>query len=97
MFRPTRAADESELYWQDALRAHTLTGLLTPLALVALLAISVCGVTLDDAASQGAADAGQVGPAWSLALLIAGYVVPLVIVVTLLIVGAVGWLIDRSG
>ncbi|WP_181010068.1 hypothetical protein [Ornithinimicrobium sufpigmenti] len=81
---PQPAADESELYWQDALRAHTLTGLLTPLALVALLAISVCGVTLDDAASQVAADAGQVGPAWSLALLIAGYVVPLVIVVTLL-------------
>lgn len=81
---PQPAADQTELYWQDALRAHTLTGLLTPLALVALLGISVCGVALDAAASQAAAEAGQVGPVWSLALLIIGYAVPLAIVVTLL-------------
>lgn len=81
---PQPAVDQTELYWQDALRAHTLTRLLTPLALVALLGIGVCGVSLDAAASQAAVEAGQVGPAWSLALLVAGYVVPLAVVVTLL-------------
>lgn len=82
---PQPAADETELYWQDALRAHTLNGLLLPLALVALLGFSVCGAVLDDAASRVAAEAGQVGPAWTMALLVAGYAVPFAIIVTLLV------------
>lgn len=93
---PQPAVDETELYWQDALRAHTLTGLLTPLALVALLGIGICGVALDAAASQAAAEAGQVGPAWSLALLVAGYVVPVAVVVTVLATSP-WWVRPRAG
>ncbi|QFG68092.1 hypothetical protein [Ornithinimicrobium pratense] len=81
---PQPAADVTELYWQDALRANTLTGLLMPLVIVALLGLSVCGAALDEAATRVATEAGQVGPAWSMALLVAGYVLPFVIVVTLL-------------
>ena len=89
---PQPARDTGELYWQDALRADTLSTLTVPPALVSLLAVTVSGATLDDAASAAAIASGQVGPTWSLWLLIAGYVMPF-----LLIAGFVGAVAAISG
>lgn len=89
---PQPARDEVELYWQDAVRAQTLNSLSVTTPLVALFALIVCGGILDDAASAAAIAAGEVGPQWSLWLLVAGYLVPVV-----LLVGAVAVLIARHG
>ena len=80
------ARDEVELYWQDAVRASTLLSLTTPSALVGLLGLVVSGAVLDDAASAAAAASGQIGPGWSLWLLIAGYALPFVLVIVAVIV-----------
>ncbi|WP_109471887.1 hypothetical protein [Ornithinimicrobium cavernae] len=77
---PQPARDEAELYWQDAVRAQTLTSLSVAAPFVGLFALVICGSVLDDAASTAAVAAGQVGPAWSLWLLIAGYVLPFALV-----------------
>lgn len=78
---PQPARDEAELYWQDAVRAQTLSSLALAAPLVSLLSLIVCGSVLDDAASAAATAAGQAGPGWSLALLVAGYVLPFVLVI----------------
>lgn len=77
---PQPARDQRELYWQDALRADTLSTLAVQPALVSLLALVVSGTTLDAAASEAATASGQLGPAWTSSLLIAGYVLPLALV-----------------
>lgn len=76
---PQPARDEAELYWQDAVRAETLSSLSVAAPLVSLLALIACGGVLDDAASAAAEAAGRIGPDWSLALLIAGYLAPVVL------------------
>ena len=88
---PQPARDESELYWQDALRAQTLSSLLTPTPLVAIVGLVVCGSVLDAAASLAATARGTVGPGWSLAVLVAGYGVPFVLVTFGLVVMAGPW------
>ncbi|NLG22729.1 MAG: hypothetical protein GX555_15020 [Actinomycetales bacterium] len=85
---PQPARDETELYWQDAIRAQTLSSLVVVTPCVGLFALVVCGSVLDDAASTAATAAGQVGPAWSLAVLIAGYLLPFALVVAALVVAA---------
>lgn len=77
---PQPARDEAELYWQDAIRAETLTSLSVAAPMVSLVALVVCGDVLDHAASVAAIAAGATGPAWSLAVLIAGYLLPVVLV-----------------
>lgn len=83
---PQPARDETELYWQDAVRAQTLSSLTVTVPFISLLALMVCGTVLDDAASAAARAAGQVGPTWSLVLLIAGYAIPVVMAITILVV-----------
>src|SRR5690625_957110 len=82
---PQPARDETELFWQDALRATTLTSLTVPPALVGLLALTVCGTVLDDAASAAATASGAIGPDWSLWLLVAGYTAPVVLLLGALV------------
>jgi hypothetical protein len=82
---PQRARDEADLFWQDLLRASTLSALTSPPALVALFAMILCASVLDDAASVVAHAAGQVGPAWTLWLLVVGYVVPPMLTVVALV------------
>lgn len=77
---PQPARDETELYWQDAVRAQTLSSLVVATPFVGLFALVVCGSVLDDAASTAAVAAGQVGPQWSLWLLVIGYLLPFVLV-----------------
>ena len=74
--------------WQDAVRAQTLSSLSVTAPLVSLLALIVCGGVLDNAASQVALATGQVGPWWSLSLLVAGYSIPFVLAVVALVVAA---------
>lgn len=76
---PQPARDEVELYWQDAVRANTLSSLTVPPALVGLLAVVVSGAVLDDAASTAAVASGRLAPAWTTWLLVAGYVLPFVV------------------
>lgn len=76
---PQPARNEVDLFWQDLVRASTLSSVVFPPALVAVFALVVCGSVLDDAASVAAQAQGQVGPGWSLWLLVAGYVVPLLL------------------
>lgn len=78
---PQPARDEAELYWQDAVRANTLSSLTVPPALVGLLALVVSGAVLDDAASAVAVATGQVGPTWTTWLLVTGYVLPFLVLV----------------
>src|SRR5699024_1214156 len=78
---PQPARDETELYWQDAVRASTLSSLTVPPALVGLLALVVTGAVLDDSASTAAVASGEVGPAWSLWLLVGGYVLPFALLI----------------
>lgn len=78
---PQPARDETELYWQDAVRAQTLSSLTVTTPFVGLFALVVCGGVLDDAASTAAVAAGQIGPEWSLWVLIAGYFIPFVLVI----------------
>lgn len=85
---PQPARDEAELFWQDAVRANTLTSLTVPPALVGLLALVVTGAVLDDAASAAAVTNGEVGPEWSLWLLIGGYALPFMLLVVALLVAA---------
>lgn len=87
---PQPARDEAELYWQDAFRAETLSSLSLAAPLVSLLALVVGGSVLDDAASAAAVAAGQTGPAWSLALLIGGYLAPFVLVGVAVLVTSAG-------
>lgn len=83
---PQPARDETELYWQDAVRAQTLSSLNVTALFISLLALVVCGNVLDSAASQAALAVGQIGPGWSLAVLIAGYTIPFVLAVAALTV-----------
>ena len=85
---PQPARDETELYWQDAVRAQTLSSLAVATPFVGLFALVVCGSVLDDAASTAAVSVGQVGPAWSLWLLVAGYLLPFVLVLSTVFVTA---------
>lgn len=85
---PQPSRDETELYWQDAVRAQTLASLSVTTPFVSLLALIVCGSVLDNAASQVAVATGQVGPWWSTALLIAGYTIPFVLAIVALAVAA---------
>lgn len=85
------ARDEHELYWQDAVRAQTLSSLVAPTPLVGVLALVVCGTVLDDAASAAAVAQGAVGPGWSLAILLSGYALPFVLVVLGLLVTIGPW------
>lgn len=78
---PQPARDEDELFWQDIIRGRLIAALIAPVALVSLFAVLVSGTLLDAAASAAVAGTDQVGPAWSLWLLIAGYLVPVVVVV----------------
>lgn len=57
---------------------------------VSLLVVS--GAALDAAASTAAVASGQVGPAWSIGLLIGGYLLPF-----LLIIGALAVAVARGG
>lgn len=77
---PQPARDESELYWQDALRAETLSALSLAAPLLSLLALAATGSVLDDAASAAAVAAGRTGPGWSLAVLVAGYLLPVLMI-----------------
>ena len=81
---PQPARDETELYWQDVVRASTLSNLLVPPAVAALMGLLAAGNALDDAASVAAERTGEVGPAWTLVFVVAGYVTPLVLVGVLL-------------
>ncbi|GGK68032.1 hypothetical protein [Ornithinimicrobium pekingense] len=81
---PQPARDEVELFWQDAVRAQTLNSLVATAPLVSLLALTVCGAVLDDAASAAALARGEVGPGWSLVLLVASYALPFVLVLVAL-------------
>lgn len=81
---PQPARDETELYWQDAVRADTLASLALPAPLVGLLGLSAAGRALDHAATVAAEASGQVGPAWSTAVLLAGYLLPMVLLVVVL-------------
>ncbi|MCM3661571.1 hypothetical protein M3148_11310 [Georgenia satyanarayanai] len=83
---PQPSRGRTELYWQDAVRASTLSSLMAPPALVGLLALVVTGAVLDDAASVAAVATGEVGPAWSLWLLVGGYVLPFVLLAVALVV-----------
>lgn len=85
---PQPARDETELYWQDAVRAQTLSSLAVGTPFVGLFALVVCGSVLDDAASTAAVTVGQVGPAWSLWLLVAGYLLPFLLVLGTVVVAA---------
>lgn len=76
---PQPARNEQELYWQDALRANTLTTLTAAPAVVSVVALLVSGAALDEAASVAAVASGQLGPAWTQWLLIGGYVVPVLL------------------
>lgn len=78
---PQPARDQRELYWQDAIRAETLSTLTVPPAVVGLLALVVVGVTLDDAASATATATGEIGPDWTGWLLFGGYLLPVVTVI----------------
>lgn len=84
---PQPARDETELYWQDVIRSSTLASLLVPTAVVALLGVLAVGLALDYAASVAAAEIG-VGPSWTAALLVAGYVLPIALVAVLLVLTA---------
>lgn len=78
---PQPARDDTELYWQDAVRASTLARLHAGLALVSVLVLGVVAETLDAAASAIATASGQVGPDWTGAVLIASYfLAPLVLI-----------------
>lgn len=88
---PQPARDESELYWQDAVRAQTISSMVLPAPLVSLLALIMCGSVLDDAASATAVASGQVGPAWTLAFLVIGYALPFVLVIVGLVVVSGPW------
>lgn len=87
---PQPARNEAELYWQDAVRAHTLCSLLATPALLGVLGLAVSGAVLDDAASAVAIASGQVGPTWSLWVLIIGYVLSFVVIMGLLIASVPG-------
>lgn len=78
---PQPARDEQELYWQDLVRARTLGSLHTLAPLVSMFGVIVCGSVLDDAASAAAIGSGELGPGWSLWVLIAGYLLPVLVVV----------------
>lgn len=82
---PQPARDETELYWQDAVRAQTLSSLNLTAPLISLLALVACGSVLDGAASEAAVASGQTGPGWSLVLLIAGYTIPVVLAIAILV------------
>lgn len=82
---PQPARDETELYWQDAVRAQTLSSLNLTAPFLSLLALVVCGSVLDGAASAAAVASGQTGPGWSLVLLIAGYTIPVVLAIAILV------------
>lgn len=83
---PQPARDSAELYWQDAVRAQTLSSLVAPTPLVSLFALVMLGSVLDDAASAAAVAAGSVGPGWTAVLLVGGYLLPVVVVLLLLAV-----------
>ncbi|AXH95734.1 hypothetical protein [Ornithinimicrobium avium] len=85
---PQPARDEVELYWQDAVRADTLSSLSMAAPILSLLALAATGNVLDDAASTAAVVSGQIGPGWSLAVLVAGYLLPVVLVGVALLVAA---------
>ena len=89
---PQPARDPAELYWQDALRADTLSSLSLLPALVSMLGLVVCGATLDDAASTAAIASGELGPTWSMWLLIGGYLLPV-----MLTIGALVVVVGRDG
>ena len=76
---PQPARDAQELYWQDAWRANTLSTLTAIPALVSMAALLVSGAALDEAASTAAVASGQLGPTWTQWLLIAGYVLPMLL------------------
>lgn len=77
---PQPARDQRELYWQDIVRTRTLSSLHLVAPVVSMFGLVVSGSVLDDAASAVAEASGQIGPAWSLWLLIAGYLLPVVLV-----------------
>lgn len=89
---PQPARDEQELYWQDAIRAKTLGSLYAVAPLASLFGLAVCSSVLDEAASATALASGQVGPEWSLWVLIGGYLLTAV-----LALGAVALLFTDRG
>lgn len=77
---PQPARDAQELYWQDLVRARTLASLHTLAPAVGMFGVIVSAGVLDDAASAAATSSGEIGPDWSLWVLIAGYLLPVLLV-----------------
>ncbi|MGO0578169.1 hypothetical protein [Ornithinimicrobium panacihumi] len=82
---PQPARDETELYWQDAVRSSTITTLAVPPAVIAVLGLLASGDVLDEAASVATARSGSVGPDWTVALLVMGYAAPFVLLLALIL------------
>ena len=85
---PQPSRNETELYWQDAVRASTLAWLHGALGLVAVLVFGGAAERLDAAASAVASATGEVGPEWTGMILVGAYVlapVPLVMVMVFLL------------
>lgn len=70
---PQPASDQKELYWQDALRASTLSSLHTALTVVSILGLMLAADAMDAAASAVSLASGQVGPGWTGAILMVAY------------------------
>lgn len=87
---PQPARNEQELYWQDEWRANTLSTLTATPPLVSMVALIVSGAALDKAASTAAVASDQLGPGWTLWLLIGGYLLPVLLVVGALAVVVAG-------
>lgn len=88
---PQPARDEAELYWQDAFRAYTLESLVLAVAALGLLGMFATGAVLDGSASTAAEVSGEVGPAWTLALIILGYSLPVVLCLAALLTVPLFW------
>lgn len=88
---PQPARDETELFWQDAVRANTLSALHVPLAVVGLFATALSARTLDAAASTVAEATGQLAPVWTTALMVGGYALPLVLLAVALVLTLGPW------
>lgn len=86
---PQPARDEAELYWQDGVRAVTLSMLHVPLAQVSTLVLFVVARTVDAAASDAARTVGEVGPQWVLAVLVVAHGLGLVMLVAFVLASLV--------
>ncbi len=81
---PQPASDQRELFWQDALRASTLSSLYTALTVSSLLGLMLASYAVDDAASVVALSSGQVGPEWTGSILMIAYTLaPIYLVVNM--------------